>query len=824
MVLSERGSSTTRQPAVKQPRIISIVAATIAVAIIYFLAARVSLALLEKVDGVAVFWPAAGIASGILIAFGSAARWPVIVAVMAATIGANLLGDRNIPSSIFFAIANAGEAALVAGLIEQFFDAPFELNNLQRVLGLFAATIAGTIVSGIVGTLGFFLFHRSTGSVPTIWLHWFTSDALGTIAIAPLVIGLVSLTRDLPPAREFAEGALVLALVVVLCGLLVLLPKEPWTLELAIAALCPLLVWAAARLNPAFTAAATFICAWTIFWTTTFGIGIFGDTNLPIEQRILSAQATILATSFGALVLAALFSERRLHESRLLERETRLQEALRAGGVMAFDWDARTDEVRHSENAAQILGLGARDARLSSRVKLIGQVHPDDLPHLTASLNGLNPDNPHYLATFRYAGPDRELWLEQIATAEFDPTGRLMRMRGLTTDITERKRFEQEISRAQRTAELADRAKSAFLAAASHDLRQPLQTVRFLQGALEQHHPDGEGRQLVAGIGRSLDTMSSMLSSLLDVNRLETGNLRPSKSHFAVNEIFDSVTADFRRPADEKGLQCRLVRSGQIICSDKRMLEEMIRNLLSNAIRYTDHGRIVLGCRRAGDKVRIEVWDSGVGITGEELPHIFKEYYQGAEGSGRGGSGLGLAIVRRLGDMLDHKVDVRSAPGRGTGFSIEVPRGQSHVDATEPVRTSDQDCDPFRGTVLIIEDETSVRSALHKLLKARGVGVIGVATGSDAVTLINQHAMRPDLLLSDYNLPGSMNGVDSVNAVRAAAAWNVPAIVMTGDIRSKTVEAIAAQGISVLVKPFSADELFRQMGRLHPRSRVDAHH
>jgi signal transduction histidine kinase/CheY-like chemotaxis protein len=789
------------------------------VAIIYFLVARLSLALLGKVDGVAVFWPAAGIASGILIAFGRAARWPVIVAVMAATIGANLLGDRNIPSSLFFAVANAGEAALVAGLIEQFFDAPFELNNLQRVLGLFGATIAATIVSGIVGTLGFVLFHHSTASVPTIWLHWFTSDALGTFAIAPLVIGLVSLTRDLPPAREFAEGALVLALVIVLCGLLVLLPKEPWTLELAIAALCPLLVWAAARLNPAFTAAATFICAVTIFWTTTFGIGIFGDTNLPIEQRILSAQATILATSFGALVLAALFSERRLHETRLLERETRLQEALRAGGVMAFDWDARTDEVRYSENAAQILGLGSGDARLSDRVKLIGQIHPDDLPHLTASLNGLNPDKPHYSVTFRYAGPDGELWLEQIATAEFDPTtGRLMRMRGLTTDITERKRFEQEISRAQRTAELADRAKSAFLAAASHDLRQPLQTVRFLQGALEQHHPDGEGRELVAGIGRSLDTMSGMLSSLLDVNRLETGNLRPLRSDFAVNEIFDSVTADFRRPADEKGLQWRLVRSEQVICSDKRMLEEMIRNLLSNAIRYTDHGRIVLGCRRAGDKVRIEVWDSGVGITGDELPRIFEEYYQGSEGSDRGGFGLGLAIVRRLGDILDHKVYVRSTPGRGTGFAIEVPRGQPHVDATERARTSDHDCDPFRGTVLIIEDETSVRSALHKLLKARGVGVIGVATGNDAVTLINQHAMHPDLLLSDYNLAGSMNGVDSIKAVRAAAAWNVPAIVMTGDLRSKTVEAIAAQEMSVLVKPFSADELFQQIERIQPRS------
>ena len=818
VLLSERVWSASRQPAAGLPRIISNVAAAIAVAIIYFLAARLSLALLETSDGVAVFWPAAGVASGILIAFGSAARWPVIAAVMAATIGANLLGDRNILSSTFFAVANAGEAALVAGLIDRFFCAPFELNDLRRVLGLFAATTAGTFVSGIVGTLGFVLFHGSTASVPTIWLHWFTSDALGTIAIAPLVIGLVSLTRDLPPVREFVEATFALAVVIVLCGLLVLLPKEPWTLELAIVALCPMFVWTAARLKPAFTAAAAFICAFTIVWTTTFGIGIFGDTSLSIEQRILSAQATILATSFGALVLAALFSERRLHEAALLERETRLQEALRAGGVMAFDWNAQTDEVSHSENAAQILGLGSKGARLTTRAELVSRVHPDDLAHLTASASCVGPGNPSYSATFRYTGSDGELWLEQVATAEFGSTGQLVRVRGLTADITGRKRFEQEISRARRSAELADRAKSAFLAAASHDLRQPLQTLRFLQGALAQHYPEGEGGDIVAGMERSLDTISSMLSSLLDVSRLESGNLSPSRSDFAINEIFESVTTDFMRLAEEKGLQWRLVRSGQIIRSDRSMLEEMIRNLLSNAIRYTDHGRIVLGCRRAGDTIRIEVWDNGVGIAGDQLPHIFEEYYQGVDGSDRGGFGLGLAIVRRLAKLLEHRVNVRSTPGKGTGFSIEVPLGRPQAAATEAVQTSDREIERFAGTVLIIEDETSVRTSLHRLLRSRGMGVVGVATGNDAVSLINQHAMRPDLLLSDYNLPGVMNGVDSIKAVRAAANWNVPAILMTGDIRSKTVEAIAAQGISVLVKPFSASELFRRIGQLQPRS------
>ena len=675
-----------RHPLASGAKVIS----TVGVALAYFFAARLSLALLEPVDGVAVFWPAAGVASGILIALGSAARWSVVVGVVAATIAANLLGDRNIWSSVFFAVANAGEAVIVAGLIHRFCGSLFDLNELRKVLALFAATVVGTSVSGIAGTVGFVLFHGSAASPLVIWLHWFSSDALGIIAVAPLAIGLASLTRNFPPRREIAEGVLALAVVSLVCALLVFLPNEPWTAELAIGALCPLLLWIAARLRPAFTAVATFIVAITIVWTTIFAIGIFGDLHLSIEQRVLGAQATILAISLGALVLAALFSERRLHESAILEREARLQDA----------------------------------------------------------------------------------W---------------------------------------KSAEMADRAKSSFLAAASHDLRQPLQTLKLLQAALEPHHPSGEARKLVAGIGQSLDTMTSILSSLLDVNRLESGNLRPSVSEFSLNEIFEPLAGDFVAPVQERGLRLCIVRSELIIRSDRRMLAEMIRNLLSNAVRYTDRGRILLGCRRAGDNVRIEVWDSGVGITEDQLPHIFDEYYQGTGGAERGGFGLGLAIVKRLGEILDHRVEVRSIPGKGTRFFIEVPRGRSGVKVPEAAPPVHPHNDAFLGSVLAIEDEASVRSALGRLLKTRGVDATIVATATEALTLVREQGLRPDVLLCDYNLRGSPDGIETIRHLRAALGRNVPAVVMTGDTRSQTVDSISAQGVSVLIKPFSAEELLEAL-------------
>jgi PAS domain S-box-containing protein len=815
VLLSERIWAAVRKPKAMPPWAISVVA-TVAVAIAYFLSARLSLALLEKPDGVAVFWPAAGVASGALIVAGSAARWRVILGVMAATIVANLLGDRNVWSSMLFAVANASEAAIVAGLIQRWYGSLFELNTLRRVIGLFAATIWGTLVSGIIGTVGFVWFHSgATASVPTIGLHWFASDALGTLTVAPLMIGLASLMRNPPSRREAAESALALAVVCSLCAFMVFLPNRPWTLELAAIALWPLFVWIAARLPPGIACAATFICAITIVVTTTFAIGIFGDSRLSLEQRIQAAQASILAISFGALVLTALFSERRRQGIALLDREARLQEALRAGGVIAFEWDLDADQVRHSQNAAPILGIGLKNVVSGS--EMLGQVHPDDRPHVTACIHGVNPDKPSFSVTFRYqrAGGDGEVWLEQVATAQFDSDGLPMRIRGLTTDITQRKRFEEEISRAQKLAERADHTKSIFLAAASHDLRQPLQTLRLLHGALEQQHPDGEEQKIIAGMGHSIDTMSSMLSSLLDINRLETGNLRPSKSDFAVNEIFNSAATDLLQPLDEKGLQWRVVSSDLVVCSDKRMLEEMIRNLLSNAIRYTDRGKILLGCRRAGDKIRIEVWDTGIGIPGDQLPHIFEEYYCDAE---RGGFGLGLAIVRRLGEILDHRVDVRSTPGKGTAFSIEVPRGRAYAGVADSVPTSDFDGELFRGTVLVIEDETSVRSALKRMLTLRGIGVMEAATVNDAAALIEQKDLCPDLVLCDYNLPGPMNGVESIKSLRATLAWNLPAIVMTGDTRSKTMEAIASYGVSVLIKPFLGDELIQLINRLYRSS------
>ena len=317
----------------------------IGLAIAYFLAARLSLVLLTKPDGVAVFWPAAGVSAGVLISLGSGARLPVVAGTMAATIAANLLGDRGIWSAVIFALCNAGEAVIVAALIESYFGSSFSLDKLRNVVGLVAATIIGTAISGIGGALGFELFHSSPSSILTIWHHWFTSDALGIITVAPLLIGLASAARDPPLRSEVFEGAAVLVILAIASGLIVLLPRELWVAVVPTALLFPLLFWVTARCRPVFAAAAAFIVALTVVSTTTFGIGILGDLSLPSTQRILCAQAGLLTAALCALVLAALFAERKANEAKLAhsnimlerERDYKLMNVQAATATMAHE-------------------------------------------------------------------------------------------------------------------------------------------------------------------------------------------------------------------------------------------------------------------------------------------------------------------------------------------------------------------------------------------------------------------------------------------------------------------------------------------------------
>jgi signal transduction histidine kinase len=297
----------------------------VAVGVAYFLAARLSLRLLLEPDGVAVFWPAAGISSGVLIALGPPARWSVAAGAMAGTIAGNLLGDRNFPAGVAFAVCNAVESLIAAGLIQHYFGANFTLGRLRQVLGLLAAAVIATAVSGVGGALGYKLFHSPTVPMLTTWRHWFASDAIGILAVAPVVIGVIAAVRKPPRWSEVVEGLAALGMLAALTGIVISLPEELWQTIFPPALLFPILLWLAAGFRPLFPAVGAFMVSFMVVWTTTFGIGHFGAAGLPIEDRILQAQAIIVVTTLGPLVLAALFQERRKAEGRLARAKMMLE-------------------------------------------------------------------------------------------------------------------------------------------------------------------------------------------------------------------------------------------------------------------------------------------------------------------------------------------------------------------------------------------------------------------------------------------------------------------------------------------------------------------
>jgi two-component system CheB/CheR fusion protein len=377
-------------------------------------------------------------------------------------------------------------------------------------------------------------------------------------------------------------------------------------------------------------------------------------------------------------------------------------------------------------------------------------------------------------------------------------------------DITERKSSAKALRATKREAELANIAKSRFLAAASHDLRQPLQSLSLVQ-ALLAHSVEGEkAMRLVARLGQTLDAMTGMLNVLLDINQIEAGVVQPEPTDFMLEDLFSRMRDEFTYQAQAQHLELRVRTCALRVHSDPRLLEQMVRNLLANAMKYTRTGRILLGCRKTGDKMRVEVWDSGIGIARDQLHAIFDEFHQidNAARERSKGLGLGLSIVQRLGALLDHDIGVRSKLGKGSVFSIEVPLA-THAVASPAVEIPDQQQQTAAATgkVIIVEDDPDVSDLLEQLLKASGHRVRKATNGVAALALVAKGAIRPDLVLVDYNLPGAMDGLEVIGQIRKALNHSLPGIILTGDISKATQATIAGSDCVSLSKPVKAQEL-----------------
>lgn len=393
------------------------------------------------------------------------------------------------------------------------------------------------------------------------------------------------------------------------------------------------------------------------------------------------------------------------------------------------------------------------------------------------------------------------------------------------TDISTRRHAADALGAAKRQAELANVAKSRFLAVASHDLRQPLQTLALLQGLLAKMVHGEAAQTLVARLDQTLGAMSGMLNALLDINQIEAGTVRAEVVSFPINDLLDRLKDEFTYHAQAQRLALRVVPCGVSIRSDPRLLEQMIRNLLSNALKYTRRGKVLIGCRRRAGMLSIEVWDTGIGIPGEELQAIFEEYHQldNAASERSRGLGLGLSIVQHLGRLLGHRVHVRSHPGKGSVFAIEIELPPSEAGSQqERLRHGLDDGVIERprctGAILVIEDDPEVRELLELLLKDEGHRAVTAADGIAALELVAQGTVQPDLILADYNLPNGMDGLQVTTKLREELHRQVPVIIVTGDISTGTLRDIGLHDCVQLNKPVKLKELTQVVQRLLQRS------
>jgi CheY-like chemotaxis protein/anti-sigma regulatory factor (Ser/Thr protein kinase) len=375
-----------------------------------------------------------------------------------------------------------------------------------------------------------------------------------------------------------------------------------------------------------------------------------------------------------------------------------------------------------------------------------------------------------------------------------------------------------------RQLELANLAKTRFLAAASHDLRQPLHALGLLVAQLNADTNRAERRRIVARIGAAVSVMNDLFNALLDISKLDAGAVQPNITAFPIDPLLRKIENMFAADVHGKSLRLRVLSSSAWVRSDRVLLERILLNLVSNAVRYTERGGIVVGCRRRGDTVRIDIRDSGIGIPEDQQQNIFREFYQVSGTGAAAGLGLGLAIVDRLCRLLDHRLELASKQGKGSRFSIAAPQASPQLEPAEPALPLQAVIAPFAGKfVVVIDDDRLVLEGMCGLLRGWGCQVSASASSGDALASLFELHQRPDLIISDHHFTHGENGIAVIERLRHTFNVPIPALLVTGDISVERRQEAAAGGYTLLQKPVPPMILRATMsGILKPRAATEA--
>jgi PAS domain S-box-containing protein len=412
-------------------------------------------------------------------------------------------------------------------------------------------------------------------------------------------------------------------------------------------------------------------------------------------------------------------------------------------------------------------------------------------------------------------------WFDNNVCPVIGPSGRPEGVAVFARDITRRKAMVEALAEAKEQAEKANAAKSRFLAAANHDLRQPLQAMSLLVGALSYTQIDEQARTIARDMQDTLTAMEGLLNALLDVSKLDAGIVVPQQQNFLASVFLHQLRNQFKALAADRGVNIRLFCRNDPLHTDPDLLERILHNLISNAIRHTRYGSILIGCRRRAERLRIEVWDRGEGIAAGDLGRIFEEFQQlgNPERSVRQGLGLGLAIARRIAALLGLRLDVRSEVGRGSVFFVEVPLATSARSAKVKDPHAESELPARDTTVLVVEDDSQVLLATARLLRLWGYRPICARHAEEALELLKDKALHPAMALVDYRLPGMRNGVQFLDEVSLRVGLDIPSLLLTADTAPERLREAQTSGYPLLHKPVTASALRQALAEHAPEHR-----
>jgi len=486
-------------------------------------------------------------------------------------------------------------------------------------------------------------------------------------------------------------------------------------------------------------------------------------------------------------------------------------------GIAVFDksmhlvcWNRQFGDVLGLPRELVRLGIGLDEIlRFNAEQGAFGSGPAEALiEELLAGYVGGEP----YLERF----PDRGLVIEVranrmpgggIVTTFTDITPSVEAAEALERRVHERtselKLLNDELARAKSAADEANISKTRFLAAASHDILQPLNAARlYVTSLVERQTGGGESARLASHVDASLEAVEEIIGALLDISRLDTGALKPEIASFRVDDVLRQLELEFAPLAREKGLRLVFVRSSLTLRSDRRLLRRLLQNLVSNAVKYTTEGRVLVGCRRRGGNLRIDVYDTGIGIPRSKQRVVFTEFHRLDQGAKVArGLGLGLSIVERIARVLDHKVELESAVDRGTHFSVEVPLAAAAAQLRGSGAEKPLDVGQLGGmAVLCIDNDTKILDGMRTLLGGWGCRVIVATDVAAAMAALREEQTAPAGLLVDYHLDHG-NGIAAIAELRGAFGAELPAILVTADRSAGVREAAHAHRIQVVNKP-----------------------